>query len=374
VNINSAKKPVCVCFVMMKAYPLFNPEIRAVFGGAEVDFYNLATELVRDENFDVKFIVADYGQPEIETRENVTLIRSLDFKKNLVSQTISLWRAMRQADASIYLQKAASWGTFFVEMFCKMNKRYFIYRTAKADESRGTWPKNYFERKAFWYSLRHADKVLVQNDADNKNLSSTLGISSIAIPNGHILSPIIKNSRDYVLWVGRSTKVKRPELFIDLAESTPDEKFVMVCQRGTGDNDYENIVSRAKQVKNLEFIERVPFNEIDSFFQRAKVLVNTSDTEGFPNTFIQACKCGTPILSLNVNPDGFLDSYKCGLCAKGDWNSFKNMLAKLLGLDSVEFGKNARLYVEQHHNIAKIIDSYKEIFYNLVQADAGGDN
>lgn len=372
-NKNSAKKPVCVCFVMMKAYPLFNPEIKAVFGGAEVDFYNLATELSRDENFEVKFIVADYGQSEIETRENVTLIRSLDFKKNLINQTACLWRAMRQANASIYLQKAASWGTFFVAMFCKMNKRFFIYRTAKAEESKGAWPKNYFERKAFWYSLRHADKVLVQNDADKHNLSSTLGIESVAIPNGHILSTLVKNNRDYVLWVGRSTKVKRPELFIDLAESTPNEKFVIICQRGTGDNDYEKIVSRAKQVKNLEFIERVPFNEIDGWFQRAKVLVNTSDTEGFPNTFVQACKSGTPILSLNVNPDGFLDSYKCGLCAKGDREKFKNMLIKLLGPDSVEFGKNARKYVEQHHDIAKIIESYKEIFYNLVRADSGGD-
>jgi glycosyltransferase involved in cell wall biosynthesis len=366
VNTNSIKKPVRVCFVMLKAYPLFNPEVKAVFGGAEVDFYNLATELARDSNFEVSFIVADYSQPVIELRENVTLIRSLNFKKNLISRTISLWRAMRQADASIYLQKAASWGTFFVVMFCKLHKRAFIYRTAKAGECDGSWPKNYLERKAIWLSLRKADVVFAQNVADRENLRSTIGILAVAIPNGHILSPSVQYRRNAVLWVGRSNKIKRPEVFIELAESMPGERFMMICQRATGDNEYDTLTARARQVKNLEFIERVPFAEIDNFFQRAQVFVNTSDTEGFPNTFIQACKCGAPILSLNVNPDGFLDTYKCGLCARGDWQAFRNMLADLLAPGAAEYGRNARRYAEENHDITRIIKLYKEVFYGLV--------
>ena len=351
---------------MPKAYPLFNPQVRAVFGGAEVDLYLLATELARDANFAVSCIVADYGQPAVEVRQNVTLFRSLNFKKNLVSKTASLWRALRQTDASIYLQKAVSWGTFFVAMFCKIHKRAFIYRTATAGECDGSWPKNFLERKAFGISLRQADVVLTQNIADRDNLRSTTGILAVAIPNGHILLPPDQCLRDTVLWVGRSDKIKRPEVFIDLAAEKPDEKFTMICQRATGDNEYDRLTARAAQVKNLEFIERVPFAEVDIFFQRASVFVNTSDFEGFPNTFIQACKCGTPILSLNVNPDDFLNKYKCGLCAKGDWKTFRNMLAELLAGGSDEYGRNARLYAEQNHDIARIIKQYKEMFYDLV--------
>ncbi len=55
-----------VCFVSLKAYPLFNPDISSVFGGAEVDLYMLATELANDERFEVSFIVGDYGQPPLE--------------------------------------------------------------------------------------------------------------------------------------------------------------------------------------------------------------------------------------------------------------------------------------------------------------------
>lgn len=366
---NLELKTIKVCFVIMKAYPLFNPEIKSVFGGAEVDFYNLATELAKDKNFEVSCIVADYGQPDSEVRQNVTLIKSLDFKKNIISQTTALWKAMKKANASIYLQKTAAWGTLFVYMFCKLHKRKFIYRTAKKEECTGDWPRNALERKAFHYSLRRADTVLAQNVKDKENLNSKLGISAIAIPNGHILSSSIQTDRDFILWVGRSTKVKRPELFIKFAESAPDKKFLMICQRGTGDNEYDTLLSHAKKVNNLEFIERVEFSEIDGYFQRAKVLVNTSDTEGFPNTFIQACKAAAPILSLNVNPDDFLNKYKCGLCASGDWIIFNNMLEEILGHAAGEYSKNARQYAEQNHDINKIIEQYKEIFNNLMDGD-----
>ncbi len=363
---NSTTKSIRICLVMPKAYPLFNPQAKAVFGGAEVDLYLLATELARDTNFAVSCVVADYGQPAIEVRENVTLIRSLNFKKNLLSKTASLWHALRQADAVIYLQKAVSWGTFFVAIFCRLHKRAFIYRTATAGECDGSWPQNFLERKAFRFSLKQADVVLTQNIADRDNLRSTTDIVAVAIPNGHILLPPDQRLRDTVLWVGRSDKIKRPEVFIDLAAEKPDEKFTMICQRATGDDEYDRLTARAAQVKNLEFIERVPFDEVDNFFQRARVFVNTSDFEGFPNTFIQACKCGTPILSLNVNPDDFLNKYKCGLCAKGDRKIFRNMLTELFTAGSEEYGHNARLYAEQNHDIARIIKQYKEMFYDLV--------
>ncbi|MBN2590588.1 MAG: glycosyltransferase family 4 protein [Sedimentisphaerales bacterium] len=366
---NSKLKTTKVCFVTMKAYSLFNLEVKSVFGGAEVDFYNLATELAKDNNFEVSCIVADYGQPDSEVRHNVKLIKSLDFKKNIISQTLSLWQAMNKANASIYLQKTAAWGTLFVYMFCKLHKRKFIYRTAKKEESTGDWPKNILERKAFHFSIRRADAVLAQNVKDKENLNSKLGISAAAIPNGHKLSSSIQSDRDFILWVGRSTKVKRPELFIKLAESAPDKKFLMICQRGTGDNEYDILISNAKKVNNLEYIERVEFSEIDSYFQRAKVLVNTSDTEGFPNTFIQACKAGTPILSLNVNPDDFLNKYKCGLCANSDWITFNNMLEEIIGPSANEYSKNARLYAKQNHDIKQIIEQYKEIFNNLMDGD-----
>jgi len=198
-----------------------------------------------------------------------------------------------------------------------------------------------------------------------------LGIHALLMRNGHRILPLTHGERDSILWVGRSDKIKRPELFIDLAERMPAEKFIMICQRATGDNEYATLTARARQVKNLEFIERVSFAEIDAFFQHARVFVKTSDTEGFPNTFIQACKYAVPIISLNVNPDGFLERHNCGKACGGDLAKCADALQYMLtGNRYGELGKNARAYAEANHDITKIAAEYKKLFEDMLRSES----
>jgi glycosyltransferase involved in cell wall biosynthesis len=358
-----------VCFIAPKAYPLFNPDVEKVFGGAEVDLYLLATELAKDDNFVVSFVTADYGQQDFETIENVRIIKSLNFNKNPLTGAVRIWQAMRTADSQIYLQKTASWGTLLVALFCKSNKRIFVYRTANQGECNRTFPEGKrFLKRAFSWSLHKAGAVTVQNEIDKKNLLDSMGIDAIVIPNGHRLTELTQKKRDTVLWVGRSTPLKRPDLFIKLTELFPDEKFTMICQQATGDENYQDLLAKAKKVDNLQFIQAVPFTEISSYFQRAKVFVNTSDTEGFPNTFIQACNCAAPILSLKVNPDDFIDKHNCGISCNDNWHKMIDSLKVMLHKDRyIELGENAKKYVREHHDLAKIIKQYKELFEELLQ-------
>jgi glycosyltransferase involved in cell wall biosynthesis len=360
---------VGVCFIAPKAYPLFNRDVEELFGGAEVDVYLLAQELARDANFRVSFITADYGQEDVEVIDNVTVIKSLDFKKDPLSGAIRIWQAMRKANADIYMLKTASPGVPLVAVFCLLHRKVFAYKTASSKECNGRYLGEHFLLgRAFVWSLRKARVVFAQKLADKENLQRTTGISAVVLPNGHLLPALSEHERNIILWAGRSHAVKRPELFVELAEKVPNEHFVMICQRATGDRNYEALVTRAKEVKNLEFIERVSFHDINTYFQRAKVLVNTSSSEGFPNTFIQAGKWATPILTLKVNPDGFLDEYKCGICCNDDFQSLADSLrAMLAGNRYSEPGKNARNYVEQNHDIMKIVEKYKEVFVQVVE-------
>jgi glycosyltransferase involved in cell wall biosynthesis len=98
------------------------------------------------------------------------------------------------------------------------------------------------------------------------------------------------------------------------------------------------------------------------------VFVNTSDYEGFPNTFIQACKSATAILSLNVNPDNFLDKHNCGISCNGNWPLLVDSLRYLLEEDRcLKMGINGKKYVEEYHDVTKIIKQYKELFEELVK-------
>jgi glycosyltransferase involved in cell wall biosynthesis len=362
-------QPIRVCFIMLKAYPLFNQEIESLFGGAEVDFYNLSTELAKDPNYMVSFITADYGQKPIEVREGVTLIKSIDFSGNLAMPSLRLWRALRAADAQIYVRELCSAVTTEVALFCKCYGRRFVYRTASTVECDGTYLReNYIRGKAFIWSLRHADTVLAQNETDAKNISAITSVPVQVIRNAHRLLPLQQQPQDKILWVGRSATVKRPELFLELAKQMPQMQFTMICQRADNQRQYVKLVTKAKQIKNLEFIPRVSFHKIHEYFQRAKVFVNTSDYEGFPNTFIQACKSATAILSLNVNPDNFLDKHNCGISCNGNWRLLVGSLRSLLEEDRcLKMGINGKKYVEEYHDVTKIVGQYKELFEILAK-------
>ena len=72
-TVDSPQRRIRICYIAPKTYPVFNPDVGDYFGGANVDLYYLATEIAKDDKFESSFIVADYGQPDGEVIENVTL-------------------------------------------------------------------------------------------------------------------------------------------------------------------------------------------------------------------------------------------------------------------------------------------------------------
>ncbi|MBN2511879.1 MAG: glycosyltransferase family 4 protein [Sedimentisphaerales bacterium] len=366
---NKKKQFVSVCLVCPKAYALLNPACRATFGGAEVDLFFLGTELSKDPFFAVSFITADYGQPPIEEIGSLQVIKSFRFNNNPWYCAWKIWKACRKANADIYMIKTASFGVPLTYYFCKFFSRVFIYRTAHSDECNGTYvQKHPVAGRYFINAIHNADVVFTQNISDKNNLYNTSAIPSQVIPNGHQIPPASNAVRDIILWSGRTADFKHPERFLELARHFPEEQFVMICQKATEDHNYETLKQEASLIHNLTFHEYVSFSEISHYFARTKVFINTSDSEGFANTFIQAGAAGAAILSFAVNPDEFLTRYNCGLCCRGDMDKLKAGLAFLLDDQRyIEIGKNGRKYVEEKHDISTIVEQYKAIFVRLAE-------
>jgi hypothetical protein len=154
------------------------------------------------------------------------------------------------------------------------------------------------------------------------------------------------------LWVSRCQPVKRPHIFLDLVEALPGSSFEMVCPR-EDIGLWESVAKRAAALPNLRFIEKVPYHEIQSHYDASRVFVNTSEWEGWPNSFIQAGLGRAALLSLDVNPDGIFERFGLGRFAGGDFEKLKSEARGMMG-DTVELERMqagcSRFVAEMHDN------------------------
>jgi glycosyltransferase involved in cell wall biosynthesis len=62
-------------------------------------------------------------------------------------------------------------------------------------------------------------------------------------------------------------------------------------------DQYREVETAALEIPNLELTGPVPYQKVNSYYARSRLLVNTSSMEGFPNSFLQAWIRGVPVIS-----------------------------------------------------------------------------
>jgi glycosyltransferase involved in cell wall biosynthesis len=235
---------------------------------------------------------------------------------------------------------------------------------------------NWLLGKLFQYGIRHADCIVTQSKEHAGMIQQHHKRESLVIPSLYAIpteEELARVEKKHVLWVGRCEDWKRPEVFIDLAEKHPTETFVMISPVSNNQSAYYTQLKErlAHAPANLTHIPYVPFAEIDQYFKEAKVFVNTSTYEGFPNTFLQAMKNKTPILSLVVNPDNILTTQQCGLQANNNTETLQQQLTTLLQntSDRTQLGENGYRYCAARHASAHIAKQYTALFQKMLGRD-----
>lgn len=378
---------ISICILSLDAFPLFAPSYlnetsMGRVGGAELQIYYFARELARDDRFRVHVIVDDYGQDQHEYHEGVHLHRcSFRRKVNSIqpfSRRARLTTLFHRISADVYVHRAISLQTTLLALYCKFTGHSFLYMMnhdggaiPELDPNRSSsgW---FLKRSAFEFGLRTADQILVQNGTQQRALHKNYGRSSRIRPSAHPIEETgtLNEERKYITWIARSDRWKQPERFLELARSFPEESFLMIMPN-SGDTSYwQRVKTDARKVENLKFLDFVPHHQIRKCFQTTRIFVNTSSSEGFPNTFIQAASTFTPILSYAVDPDGILQKYNMGICAGGDPSKLEDELRYLINNEErvKQMGKNAREYAKKNHDLDKIIEEDKKIIISLVQS------
>ncbi|MHA1250530.1 MAG: glycosyltransferase family 4 protein [Candidatus Helarchaeota archaeon] len=376
------EKKINVCFFTPRIYSLFNKYSKIRYGGIEVQLFQIINELSKKNRIKIHIITGDYFNKKFKIQKfnKINIFLALPLKltlKNFLKRIIFSVLALIKIKPDIIIIRGAgipSIINFIPFIFSKIFRIKFIFSIASNREVNKKIFKN-FSGFIFKLILYNADYIVAQNNYQLfklKEMKKRFINKITIIKNGFTIKKQENlHQKKYLLWVGRAIELKRGELFIKLAKEFLTEKFIMICQKDfINDNYWERLKTLAKKVNNIEFFEFIPFNKIDLFFLKSKIFINTSTYEGFPNTFIQALKNRTPIISLNVNPNNIFTKYKIGFFCNNNFSIMKKYVKLLLEDKNLYhlYSKNAFNYCIKNHNIEKIIKEWLDLINRIVSS------
>ncbi|MCG3128939.1 MAG: Glycosyltransferase Gtf1 [Phycisphaerae bacterium] len=382
-----------VCFVALKAGPiLLGSRIDGHIGGAEAQQALIARELVR-RGVRVSVLVHAGGathqadpRGRCVTPDGIELIETYAPRAGLPGlrfvhpRWTALWRGMARCNADVYYQRGAGCETGQTALFCQLRRRPFVFAVGSdSDCARDLhYLRTAKERWLYRHGLSRAAHVIAQTDTQRGRLIDAFGVLSHVIPScappdhDDVQSDAARPSRPLqLLWVGRLSYEKQPELFVEMAERAADIQFHLVGASNATSDFARGVASRAARVANLTMHGAVPHARMRQFYQHADLLLCTSKWEGFPNTFLEAWSTGTPVVS-TVNPDDCLTRYGVGRVG-GDAESLLAACRALTG-DANAYracSDRCRLHVRSAHSVHAVVDAYEQIFAALPARRSG---
>jgi len=361
-----------ICFVGLDNYAFLRPELGIThMGGEAVQQSLLARQFVRSGHT-VSTIVLDYEEPDSGTIDGIRILRSYKpsagFKglRFFHPRASGIWRAMRKADADVYYESPASVLTGITAAFCRAYNRKFVFRIASdancvpGEQLIGLWR----DRKIYEYGLRNADVRAVQTHKQATLLRQHYDLDSVVV---NMVTEVVDSELGSdrpidVLWVNNLRNVKRPDRVIDIARQLPEYKFVVIGGASRGSEGlYAAIEAESSRTSNIEFLGSRPYTFVNECLSQSKILLNTSDLEGFPNTFLQAWMRGVPIVT-TFDPDNIIKSRGLGF-STDDAGDLAELLKVALGNSEVraECASRARQFVMQEFSPDQVVMNYIEL-------------
>jgi hypothetical protein len=341
-------------FLSGHAHLALDPTSQRASGGAELQVALLARELVA-HGHEAVLLAADIGQEDGVIWEGITIRGGGRFDTGTLKDSLAalprLVRVLRQERPDVVVVYGwTAWLAILAGLrgICRFRLVFVCALDAEIDG--GFRRDNPWRGWLFAHGMRAADVRLgiTEHQATLfREQGMSCAVTRLLLQESEI--PAARKKSIDLLWVARCHPVKRPQLFLDLAERLPQARCRMICSEQDGD------LFRA--VRHVEFLDAVPYHEIQSHFNAAEIFVNTSDREGVPNTFIHSGLGHTALLSLTVDPDGMFQSFQAGICARGDFDLLVTRAGHLLrNPKELEAAQDecARFVREWHNNATNL--------------------
>lgn len=347
-------------------------------GGEPVQQTLLARALAR-RGHNVSMVVADLGQADGAQYDGIRTFKAyrpdagVPVLRFIHPRWSGIWSALRRADADVYYTSCAGMEVGLLAMFCRFFGKRSVFRSASdADCDKSRLLVRYArDRWLYAFGLHRTDAVLVQSASQADMLLRSYGLASRIA--GMLVEPALSPSTHDldVLWVGNIRHLKRPDRILDIAAQLPQFNFHMVGGALPGEEAlYEEVRDAAAARTNLTFHGRLSYRATNELYGRAKLLLSTSDVEGFPNTYLQAWIRGVPVVTL-IDPDRVIERQGLGAAA-GAPEQLAGILGTLLHSrsDWQAASDRCRQYMAREFGEDRILSVYLDTFGKLVRRTA----
>ena len=357
-----------ICFVSMEVYPNLRPGVAEEAGGAGFQIVQLASGLSR-KGYPVSFVVGDYGQGFHETIDGFEIFRSnkVAYDRSFTRSLSNLWRlfkAMRAARADHYVLRSTRFLSFFVMLYARLLGARYTFMVANRPHClRGeleTLPRMF--GRLYEISLNRAHRVTVQSREQQDLLKENFGIDGYIVPNGIEVPPFsgpnLKAPYDFC-WVASFKIQKRADVLIEIVRLLPNRTFLVVGGPGPDPAYSQSLTDSLQTHPNVTYEGFVPPDKVGRCYEQARLFLNTSDWEGFPNGFLYAWTRCIPVCSLNIDPDGAVTGKELGIVDKDPAQLARKM--DLLLSEHERYTVMARRchdHVREHHSLANSVDVF----------------
>jgi glycosyltransferase involved in cell wall biosynthesis len=385
--MESADHKTSICFVALNTYGRLSGrlDLGQIGGGTEVQVTLVGKELAR-RGYQVSFVTWDDGQVDGVEHDGIKVFKTcrrdagLPGLRFFYPRWASLWQALERVDADIYLQMGAGIETGQVALWCQHRRRHFIFAIASDSHClpRRSTSRGWRDNLLYLRGLRTAKVIVAQTSYQQELLGIHFRKPSTLIRS---CSPDpYEGQRDLparggiagrrILWIGRNSPEKRLDRVTELAEALPSHIFDVVSPSLEGRTaEARAVVSRLQNCDNVHLHGRVSDTELNSLYEEAKLLLCTSDHEGYPTTYVEAWARGIPVVG-TVDPDCVVTDFGLGAVAEDS----EGLTKALVALTENEEGyrrcsRAARQFFLDHHTITATASGYEKLFTAIVGAD-----
>lgn len=363
-----------ICLVSHNAYGALIGENQGHVGGVERQTALLAQWLV-NQGHHVSVITWDEGGDNVEQHNGIEIIKLCRENEGVPSLRFffprwsSLITALRSANAEVYYHNCAEYFTGQIALWCKLNKRAFIYSVA-SDIDCQLNPIDFptcRERLFFRFGLKNANSIICQTKHQKTLLHENFHLDATVIPMP-TTPPDGKSNLGHqfqqqtVIWVGRVETVKRLEWLIDIASALPQFNFEIIGPTNDNESYTNTLVPMIETLANIKLIGKLSQGDMAKAYKNASLLCSTSLYEGFPNTYLEAWSYGLPVVA-TVDPDNIINEYNLGYTAK-EKQALITAIEQLLTDKSLwqTCSYNSQNYYKQNHNFEQCQKAFEAEF------------